>query len=279
MHSSYLSLSAFLLQLVAAQSSCSNGVSYNDVCCNGTLVSPEGSNVLSFDDLICCVGDMSGDDHLNNGDQLSSCTSGSPTPLTALASNINTNAASSATSSSGSSSGASSGEGISIGNTNIIGNNGNSCPNGQETYSNRDGTICCPGAVYGGNNDDAYCCVGADFQVATPSFADCFPFCSGSASSGVTVRSTTQQSCSTTIPLTASDYSSLAAAAGSSMTGGAASGASSGSGGSATTGAGGSATTGTSSGSSSSSEGSGAVVTSGPLAGAVMVAGGLLLAI
>ena len=217
------------------------------------------------------------------------------------------------------------------------------CPNGQLTYTNNDGTYCCPGAVYGENND-AYCCVGADFEVATPSFADCFPFCSGSTN-GVSVVPTTQQSCATTIPLTASDYSRRAAAAASATTtGGSSSSTSSGSqtsetgsvssgssssnstssnsgstaggsnsatsgdvsgGDSTSEGSGGDASdsegsndstaSGSSSGSdgsdgssgsdgsdsasTTSSEGVGAMVRSGPFVGAVMVAGGFLLAI
>ena len=160
---------------------------------------------------------------------------------------------------------------------------GSQCPNGQLNYADETGQYCCPGAVYG-EGSGKYCCVGADFQVATPSFADCFPFCSGSTS-GVAISSTTQQSCSTTIPLTARGYSSLAAAAGSST---------SGSGSSATTTGGSSDSTGSSGGSSSSSsdDASGsdesssssdnaaaAMVTSGPYVGAIMAAGGLLLAI
>jgi hypothetical protein len=68
--------------------------------------------------------------------------------------------------------------------------NMNQCPNGQLSYQNNDQQWCCPGAVYGDENGTAkaFCCVGARFDVAGPSFAPCFPFCSGS--DGVTVTST-----------------------------------------------------------------------------------------
>lgn len=49
---------------------------------------------------------------------------------------------------------------------------GNQCPSNQLNYADENGQYCCPGAVYG-QGDGKYCCVGADFQVATPSFADC----------------------------------------------------------------------------------------------------------
>lgn len=157
---------------------------------------------------------------------------------------------------------------------------GSQCPNGQLNYNNQNGQYCCPGAVYG-QDDSAYCCVGADFQVATPSFADCFPFCSGSTSE-VVISSTTQQSCRTTIPLTASDYSSLAAAAASET------GSGSGSTTATTTGsgsspsgesAGSSESDASSAGGSDSGNAAGAIATGKPLAGAIMVAGGLLMAL
>lgn len=164
------------------------------------------------------------------------------------------------------------------------------CPNGWMIYVNDDGAYCCPGGVIG-IGDDAYCCVGANWD---------------------------QEVCSATIPLTASNYASLASAAANGTSGGSgtmpseaygtvvmsagpnllstSSGAlgngasATGTGGSSNGGSSGSqgavgesgedgTSTGSDSSSSSSSEGVGAMVTSGPLAGAVMLAGGLLLAV
>ncbi|KAK4503468.1 hypothetical protein PRZ48_004383 [Zasmidium cellare] len=161
---------------------------------------------------------------------------------------------------------------IVVGNGN--GNDGNTCPNGWlDTIYNGD-RKCCPGAVYNtddnvSNEDSAYCCVGAEFKVATASFSSCFPFCTAAdGNNGVTVAPTSKMPCSATVMLTDADYSSKVSSAASSI---------SGSSGAMTTG--GSSSSGSAAaqtGSSSSSAGA-AMVTSGPLAGALMIAGGLLL--
>lgn len=161
---------------------------------------------------------------------------------------------------------------------------GNSCPNGWENIILDNNAQCCPGAVYNtdndaGNRDSAYCCVGAVYSVARPSFSSCFPFCSTTGTdsgNGVTVIETSKQPCSATVMLTDADYSSKVSSAAASISGS--------SGAMTTDGSSGSAQTGSSSGSaaaetgsSSTSTGGAALVTSGPLAGALMMAGGLLL--
>ncbi|KAM0715742.1 hypothetical protein Q7P37_008256 [Cladosporium fusiforme] len=169
--------------------------------------------------------------------------------------------------------------------------NGDACPNNQVNFSNGgDQSYCCPGAVYG-EQDNPFCCVGADFEVPRPTFASCFPSCSGSTEdSGIS--STTSQACSTTIYMSESDYSSLAQAAATSLSAER----SNGSGGSSSaTGtddsvsSGGSAPSSTTDGNSEQSAASGsaasstdsegvatALMTSGPMVGALVAAGVLI---
>nr|POE72809.1 hypothetical protein CFP56_30748 [Quercus suber] len=150
--------------------------------------------------------------------------------------------------------------------------NADSCPSGQELYVGNDNdSYCCPGAVFGESDDDKYCCVGADFMVATPTFASCFPTCTNSAENDASVSPTSTQSCRTTIALTDSAYSSKVAEAvsGGAMTTG-----------STTTGsttAGGTTLGGVTS--TTLGGGAGAMITSGPMAGLMMVAGGLAMAL
>lgn len=173
-------------------------------------------------------------------------------------------------------------------------NTGSQCPADQFIYSYNAQQFCCPSEVLNDENgiDEAYCCVGAPSEVNE----ECFPFCDD----GSSALSSAAPSCATSIPLTASDYSSLAPPA-ASTSGGSASVTDSG-----TT----SAETGASaSGSSSSSSSSGAegqdgeagqngadassvegsasssdnaaraMMTSRPLAGMIVAAGGLLMAL
>jgi hypothetical protein len=103
------------------------------------------------------------------------------------------------------------------------------CDNNQVNYSEGAKHYCCPGKVLGeGSSGGPYCCVGA---------AD------------VSVSATKSVTCSTTIALSETSYSSLAQAAATSLAG------------------------------TSSKAGAAAMITSGPLAGALMAAGGLVLAL
>lgn len=200
----------------------------------------------------------------------------------------------------------------------------NDCP-GNQLLTQQDGKqYCCPGTVFG-EDEEQFCCVGAtvsvpqpaylcilrtfssltlepQFEVETPSFASCFPTCTGG--DGVSNIATSTQSCSTSIFFTNSDYSSLAQAAAASL-----SGSNSGSGSVTTTSSGsqsasttsGTESSGASSGSmstgsatrasatnadsesatSSSDESTGgaAIITSGPMLGGLMAAGGLMMAL
>ncbi|KAF2154495.1 hypothetical protein K461DRAFT_293136 [Myriangium duriaei CBS 260.36] len=192
-----------------------------------------------------------------------------------------------------------------------------SCPSGQSAYSSNGQSWCCPGQVLGSdgiwavasNNDDgAYCCFGAA-PMPTDSSADlnkpCFPYCEA--------KSAGPQTCSATVALNDPKYTSKINAGGDKPTStGSTSGTStssstptsnsadtttssttasgtnaangtngsSGSGTAQTDGSA-SATGGTGSSSSSAtsaSKGLGARVTSGPLVGAFMAAGGYLVA-
>ena len=146
--------------------------------------------------------------------------------------------------------------------------NGSPCPNnsGSVQIGGIDGSFCCPGSV-GGQDENSYCCVG-NFQ----QYPDCFPFCSGSETSS------SSRSCQATVMFTDSDYSSKIAAATGSASGGMMTNMATttmASGSSGSSGSGGSAAAQT--GSSSSSQAGAAMITSGPMAGALMVAGGLLM--
>lgn len=200
------------------------------------------------------------------------------------------------------------------------------CP-GNQLLTQQDGKqYCCPGTVFG-EDEEQFCCVGAtvsvprpahycilrtfnsltiksQFEVETPSFASCFPTCTGG--DGVSNIATSTQSCSTSIFFTNSDYSSLAQAAAASL-----SGSNSGSGsGSVTTTSSGSQSVSTTSGTHSSgassdststgsatqasattadsesaistsdeSTGGAAIITSGPMLGGLMAAGVLMMAL
>lgn len=210
------------------------------------------------------------------------------------------------------------------------------CPNNQVLTQQDGKSYCCPGTIFGEGND-RFCCVGAkvrfvqsssltepirggkmlsssttekdtiltchsssQFEVETPSFASCFPTCTGTAdgNNGVSNVATSTQSCSTSIFFTNSDYSSLASAAAVSLSSGGSSGAgtvtSTSSGGSSSTGgssSSGTSNTGSSSGSSATgsessassasgqSTGGAAMITSGPMLGGLAAAGGLLMAL
>ncbi|CAK1357284.1 unnamed protein product [Cercospora beticola] len=144
------------------------------------------------------------------------------------------------------------------------------CPSNELNYVHNGKQWCCPGAIYGGGTDHmyndsaAFCCVGATFEVPGPSFAPCFPFCSGSADVGVTVTSTTSQPCSATVFLTDSDYSNKVTSAAASVSSEQAENSSRKSQEAA----------------SKTSAGSGAaMITSGPMMGMMVAAGGFLLAV
>ncbi|GIZ42480.1 hypothetical protein CKM354_000575000 [Cercospora kikuchii] len=144
------------------------------------------------------------------------------------------------------------------------------CPSNELNYVHNGKQWCCPGAIYGGGTDNmyddsaAFCCVGATFEVPGPSFAPCFPFCSGSADGGVTVTSTTSQPRSATVFLTDSDYSSKVTSAAASVSSEQAENSSRKSQEAAST---------------TSTGGSAAMITSGPMMGMMVAAGGLLLAV
>lgn len=164
------------------------------------------------------------------------------------------------------------------------------CPSNELNYVHNGKQWCCPGAIYGGGTDNmyddsaAFCCVGATFEVPGPSFASCFPFCSGSADGGVTVTSTvslhvlqccfeihadtfvaqTSQPCSATVFLTDSDYSSKVTSAAASVSSEQAENSSRKSQEAA---------------SKTSAGGSAAMITGGPMMGMMVAAGGFLLAV
>ncbi|KAH8666894.1 hypothetical protein BX600DRAFT_511783 [Xylariales sp. PMI_506] len=73
------------------------------------------------------------------------------------------------------------------------------CPEGDSEVSINGDTICCPGILSAnGDLSDADCLVGCSL-----SYASCFPFCTGDGNSPTTVGDCT------TVPVTASDYTSL----------------------------------------------------------------------
>lgn len=164
------------------------------------------------------------------------------------------------------------------------------CPSNELNYVHNGKQWCCPGAIYGGGTDHmyndsaAFCCVGATFEVPGPSFAPCFPFCSGSTDGGVTVTSTvslhllqcflgsyanifvvqTSQPCSATVFLTDSDYSNKVTSAAASVSSEQAE----------------SSSRKSQEAASKTSAGGGpAMITSGPMMGVMVAAGGLLLAV
>ena len=57
--------------------------------------------------------------------------------------------------------------------------NSGSCPFNQISYTDQTGSYCCPGSIFS-EGDNPFCCVAADFQVAQPTFANCFAFCGNS---------------------------------------------------------------------------------------------------